>query len=184
MTLAGQAIDSPKETAMPVRKTLALALIALAASGGSAALAATIQVSDDRRGDATCSSSPCPDLKSAVANPGIFNKQQLFYIITQHNSVQRSRVPRIAINTSGAGTSAPEFYVEKRSSGTGVFNAKTGRKTGPAALSGSGRTALSWTFLPSAIANPRSFGWRVEVQEPGKKIDATPNSGYITRTLR
>jgi hypothetical protein len=51
---------------MPATKTLAVALTALAASGGSVALA-DINVSDDRRGDAKCEHKPCPDLRSAVA---------------------------------------------------------------------------------------------------------------------
>ena len=83
---------------MHARKTLALALAALAVTGGSTALA-EVKASDDKRGDAKCESHPCPDLKSAVANPGIFDKTQLFYIVTQHNAVQKTRLPRIAIDT-------------------------------------------------------------------------------------
>jgi hypothetical protein len=170
---------------MHATKTLALALTALAVSGGSAALAAdNIQLSNDARGDAKCESKPCPDLKSAIANPGIFNKSELFYIITQHNPVQRSHLPRIAINTRGNGGSAPEFYVGKQGSRVGVFNAKTGRKTGPAEGGSGGAFGLHWTFLPSAIGNPSSFGWRVEIVQAGRKIDATPSSGYRTRSLR
>ena len=169
---------------MHLKTTFALSLTALAASGGSAALADSIQVSDDRRGDASCESAPCPDLKSAVANPGIFNANELFYIVTQHNAVQRSQVPRIAINTRGPGRSKPEYYVEKRGSRVGVFNRKTHSMTGPAELAGSGRKSVRWTFLPSAIGNPRSFGWRVEVVQGSHRIDATPNSGYRKRTLR
>ena len=169
---------------MHAKKTLALALTALAASGGSVALADTIQVSDDRRGDAGCDSAPCPDLKSAIANPGIFNSAELFYIITQHNAVQRSRVPRIAINTSGPSSSKPEYYVEKRAARAGVFDATTGRMTGPASLGSSRSTSLTWTFLPTAIGNPASFGWRVEVVQRGTMIDATPNSGYRERAVR
>jgi hypothetical protein len=170
---------------MSATKTLALALTALAASGGSVALAAdNIQAIDDGRGDAKCDSKPCPDLKSAIANPGIFDKTELFYIITQHNPVQRSHLPRIAINTRGSGSSAPEFYVGKRGSRIGVFNAKTGRKTGPAEGGSGSAFGLHWSFWPSAIGNPSSFGWRVEVVQGGRKLDATPNSGYRTRTLR
>ena len=169
---------------MHLRKTILLGLTALAASGASVALADTIQAVDDGRGDAKCDSKPCPDLRSAVANPGIFNKSELFYIITQHNAVQRSHLPRIAINTAGTGTSAPEYYVERKGSQTGVFDAKTGKKTGGAALGGSGSTTVRWTFLPNAIGSPGSFGWRVEIVEGARKIDATPNSGYRTRSLR
>jgi hypothetical protein len=172
-----------RSPAMHAKKTIALAVTALAFSGGSVAMADTIQLSDDRRGDAHCDGASCPDLKSAIANPGIFNKNELFYIITQHNSVKRSSVPRIAINTRGTGSSKPEYYVEKRGSRTGVFNAKTGRKSGPAELGSGGSTGLHWTFLPSAIGNPHSFGWRVEVMQGATKVDATPNSGYRTRDL-
>src|SRR5829696_2144806 len=144
---------------MQPAKTLALALAALALSGGSAALASTIQLSDDRRGDARCESKPCPDLKSAIANPGIFNKNEL-------------------------NTSAPEFYVEKRATGAGVFNVKTGRKSGPATWRNYNAKSANWTFLPSAIGNPSSYGWRVEVVQAGSKVDATPNAGYLKRSLR
>jgi hypothetical protein len=169
---------------MNPRKAIFLGLTAVAASGASVALADTIQAVDDGRGDAKCDSKPCPDLKSAVANPGIFNKSELFYIITQHNAVQRSHLPRIAINTAGTGTSAPEYYVETRGARTGVFDAKTGKRTGGAALGSSGSTAVRWSFLPNAIGNPASFGWRVEIVAGAKKIDSTPNSGYRTRSLR
>jgi hypothetical protein len=169
---------------MHAKKTLVLALATLAASGASVALAGPIQVSDDARGDASCDSASCPDLKSAVANPGILDENQLFFIVTQHNAVDASSVPRIAINTLGPSSSKPEFYVEVRGSRAGVFKAKTGRKTGPAALRGSGATSLSWTFLPSAIGNPRSFGWRVEIARDGRRIDATPDRGYRKRALR
>ena len=169
---------------MQPAKTLALALAALAVSGGSAAVASTIQLSDDRRGDARCESKPCPDLKSAIANPGIVNKNELFYIITQHNAVKLSSFPRIAINTSGPNTSAPEFYVEKRATGAGVFNVKTGRKSGPATWRNYNAKSANWTFLPSAIGNPSSYGWRVEVVQAGSKVDATPNAGYLKRSLR
>jgi hypothetical protein len=166
-------------------KTLALALAALAATGGSVAVADDdIQAIDDRRGDAKCESNPCPDLKSAIANPGIFDKSELFYIITQHNAVQRSQLPRIAVNTRGPGTSAPEFYVGKRGSRMGVFNARTGRKTGPAEVGSGSALGLHWSFWPNAIGNPPSFGWRVEIVQGGKSIDATPNGGYRTRSLR
>jgi hypothetical protein len=176
----GQATDT-RSPAMHVKKTLALAITALAFSGGSVAMADTIQLSDDRRGDAHCDGASCPDLKSAIANPGIFNPNELFYIITQHTAIQRSSVPRIAINTRGTNGSKPEYYVEKQGARAGVFSAKTGRRTGPAALRSSHRTSLSWTFLPSAIGNPKSFGWRVEVVRGGARIDAAPNSGYVTR---
>lgn len=170
---------------MHATKTLALALAVLAAGGGSVALAGDeIQLVDDRRGDATCDSTPCPDLKSAIADTGIFDKSELFFIITQHNAVQRSHPPRIAINTRGPGTSAPEFYVEKRGSRIGVFKAAGGRKTGPAETGSGGALGLHWTFRPSAIGNPSSFGWRVEIVRGGKKLDASPNRGYRTRSLR
>jgi hypothetical protein len=183
-TLCGQAHD--QGAIMHPTKTLALALTTLAAAtGGSVALAAdNIQAIDDGRGDAKCDSKPCPDLKSAIANPGIFDKSELFYIVTQHNAVQRSRLPRIAINTRGSGASAPEFYVGKGGSRIGVFNATTGRKTGPAEYGSGSALGLHWSFWPSAIGNPSSFGWRVEIVQKGKKIDATPNSGYRIRSLR
>jgi hypothetical protein len=169
---------------MHATKTLALALAALATTGGSAALADITHV-DDRGGDAKCDSGPCPDLRSAVADHGIFNENELFYIVVQHNAVKRGQFPRIAINTSGPGTSGPEFYVEKRASGAGVFNAKTGRKAGGAIWSSTRKVSATWTFLPSAIGNPGSYGWRVEVVAPGgRKIDATPDSGYRTHSLR
>ena len=164
---------------MHIKKTLALALCALAATGGSAALA-DIKVSDDGRGDTKCDKPPCPDLKSAIANPGIFDKSQLLYIVTQYNAVQASRLPRIAINTRGSSTSAPEFYVEKRGTRTGVFNAKTGRKVGAAALRTSAPTSLSWSFSRRSIGDPATYLWRVEVvAKGGAKVDATPNHGYL-----
>ena len=169
---------------MLTTKTLALALTALAAAGTSAAIAGPVQVSDDRRGDASCEDAPCPDLKSAVANPGIFDPNQLFFIVTQHNAVQGTRVPRIAINTTGTAGSKPEYYVAKHGPRTGVFDARTGKRTGPAALRSSSRTSLSWTFLPRAIGSPRSFGWRVEVVQGGSRIDATPDGGFRRRVLR
>ena len=162
---------------MYASKTLAVALTALAATGGSAALA-DVKVSDDRRGDAKCDSPPCPDLKSASANPAPLDPTSLFYIVTQHNAVQES-LPRVAINTRGSSTSAPEFYVEKRGSRTGVFDAKTRRKVAAAALR-SYPTSISWTFARRAIGNPGSYLWRVEVvAENGLRIDATPNRGYL-----
>jgi hypothetical protein len=174
----------PKEQTMHATRTLALALTALATTGGSVALAADdIQLINDQRGDAKCDSRPCPDLKSAIANPGIFDKSELFYIITQHNAVERSHPPRIAINTRGPGTSAPEFYVEKRGSRIGVFKAKGG-KTGPAEIGSGNPVALHWSFWPSAIGNPSSFGWRVEIVRGGKKVDVSPSRGYRTRILR
>jgi hypothetical protein len=169
---------------MQVRKTLALALAALAASGSGAALA-DIKVNDDKRGDAKCPSGACPDLKSAVAGHGIFNKAELFYIVTQYNAVNRMRFPRIAINTRGPNASAPEFYVEKRASGAGVFDARTGKKTGGAVWRNTRRVSANWTFMPSAIGDPSSYGWRMEVAAPGgKRIDSAPNSGYVTHRLR
>jgi hypothetical protein len=169
---------------MHAKTTLALALTVLGAGGGSVALA-DIKVSDDSRNDAKCASKPCPDLRSAIADHGIFNKNELFYIVTQHNAVQRARLPRIAINTKGSGSSAPEFYVEKRASGAGVFNAKTGRKTGPAVWRNTRRVSANWTFLPNAIGNPASYGWRVEVVAPsGARIDSAPDSGYLKHRLR
>jgi hypothetical protein len=171
---------------MHAKKTLALALaaVAVAASGAPLALAGPIQVSDDRRGDAGCDGAPCPDLKSAVADTGILDPSQLFFIVTQHNAVDASSVPRIAINTRGTSSSEPEFYVEHRGSRTGVFKAKTGRKTGPAALRSSGGASLSWTFLPRAIGSPPSFGWRVEIVRDASRIDVTPDRGYRQRVLR
>jgi hypothetical protein len=163
---------------MTAKKTLVLALAALATAGGSAALA-DVRASDDKRGDAKCDSRPCADLKSAVANPAPLDPTSLFYIVTQYNAVQKSRLPRVAINTRGSSTSAPEFYVEKRGSRTGVFNAKTDRKVGAAELSSSSRTTLSWTIARKAIGNPSSYLWRVEVVAKGSRIDATPNSGYL-----
>lgn len=163
--------------------TLALALTGLTAIGGTAALA-DITAKDDRRGDAKCDDGPCPDLKSAIGDHGIFNKAELFYIVTQHNKVQRARFPRIAINTNGASSSKPEFYVEKRASGAGVFNANTGRKAGAAVWRNTRRVSANWTFLPSAIGSPASFGWRVEVMERGEKVDSVPDKGYLTHRLR
>lgn len=169
---------------MQATKLFALSLTALAATGGSAALADITHI-DDRRGDAKCDGGPCPDLRSALADHGIFNENELFYIVVQHNAVQRGRFPRIAINTSGSGTSGPEFYVEKRASGAGVFDAKTGRKAGGAIWRNTRRVSATWTFLPGAIGNPGSYGWRVEVVAPGgRTIDATPDGGYRTHSLR
>ena len=164
---------------MHPRKTLVLALAALAATGGSAALA-DVKASDDKRGDAKCDNPPCPDLKSAVANPGIFDKSELFYVVTQHNAVQGSLVPRIAINTRGSSTSGPEFYVEKRGSRTGVFDAASRRKVGAAVLDSTRGRSLTWTFSRRSIRNPPSYLWRVEVvAKGGSRIDATPNRGYL-----
>jgi len=164
---------------MHARKTLALALAALAVTGGSAALA-EVKASDDKRGDAKCESHPCPDLKSAVANPGIFDKTQLFYIVTQHNAVQKTRLPRVAINTSGSSASAPTYYVEKRGLRAGVFDAKTGRRVGAAVLGSSSSKSLTWTFSSRAIGSPQSYLWRVEiVPKGGSRVDATPNRGYL-----
>jgi hypothetical protein len=161
---------------MHARKTLALALTALAVTGGSAALA-DVQASDDKRGDAKCESHPCPDLKSAVANPGIFDKTQLFYIVTQHNAVQKALLPRIAINTSGS--SAPDYYVGKRGRRTGVFDAMTGSRVGAAVLGSHSSKSLTWTFSSRAIGSPQSYLWRVEiVAKGGSRVDMTPNRGY------
>ena len=166
---------------MPITRTLALALTAVAAGGGSVALA-DIKVSDDRRGDAKCDGSPCPDLKSASANPAPLDPTSVFYIITQHNALQGSSLPRVAINTRGGKRSAPEFYVEKRGARTGVFNARTGRKVGAAALR-SYPTSLSWTFARRSIGNPGGYRWRVEVvAKDGSRIDAAPNRGYLEHT--
>jgi hypothetical protein len=169
---------------MHPRKTSLLGLTALAASCASVALADTVRAVDDGRGDAKCASKRCLDLKNAVAGTGLFNKSEVLYTITQHDAVQRSRLPRIAINAAGAGTSAPEYYVERKGSRTGVFDANTGKRTGAAALDTSGGTAVRWSFLPSAIGDPGSFGWRVEIVAGAEKIDATPNSGYRARSLR
>ena len=163
---------------MKISKALALALAAVAAGGGSAALA-DVKVSDDKRGDARCDSSPCADLKSASANPAPLDATSLFYIVTQHNAVRGSMLPRVAIDTRGSSRSAPEFYVEKRGARTGVFDAKTRRKVGAAALR-SYPTSLSWTFARRAIGNPASYRWRVEVvAKGGTRIDSTPNRGYL-----
>jgi len=107
-----------------------------------------------------------------------------FFIVTQHNAVQRGRFPRIAINTDGPNSSAPEFYVEKTAKGAGVFKVKSGRKSGAATWRNTRKRSANWTFLPSAIGNPHSFGWRVEIASGGSRIDATPNSGYIERRIR
>jgi hypothetical protein len=166
---------------MHARKTLALALAALAVTGGSTALA-EVKASDDKRGDAKCESHPCPDLKSAVANPGIFDKTQLFYIVTQHNAVQKTELPRIAINTSG--TSAPDYYVEKRARRAGVFDAKTGRRVGAAVLGSSSSKSLTWTFSSRAIGSPQSYLWRVEIiAKDGSRVDMTPNRGYLRHSV-
>ena len=163
---------------MHASKTLALALTVLAAAGGSAALA-DVKVSGDGRGDAKCDSPPCPDLKRASANPAPLDPTSIFYIVTQHNAVQQSLLPRVAVNTRGSSKSAPEFYVEKRGSRTGVFDAKTRRKVGAAALRPY-PTSLTWTFARRAIGNPESYQWRVEVvAKDGSRIDATPNRGYL-----
>src|SRR5918994_1623786 len=130
---------------MHARKTLALALAALAVTSGSAALA-EVKASDDKRGDAKCESRPCPDLKRAVAKPGIFDKTQLFYIVTQHNAVQKTRLPRVAIKTSESSASAPDYYVEKRGRRSGVFDAKTGSRVGAAGIGPPNSQALSWAF--------------------------------------
>ena len=99
---------------MHARKTLALALAALAVTGGATAMA-EVKASDDKRGDTKCESHPCPDLRSAVANLGIFDKTQLFYIVTQHNAVQKTRLPpHRHQHRSGSSASAPDYYVEKR----------------------------------------------------------------------
>jgi hypothetical protein len=168
---------------MHARKTLALAIAALAVTGGSAALA-EVKASDDKRGDAKCESRPCPDLKSAVANPGIFDKTQLFYIVTQHNAVQKTRLPRVAINTSGSSASAPDYYVEKRGRRAGVFDAKTGSRVGAAVLGSSSSKSLTWTFSSRAIGSPQSYLWRVEiVANDGSRIDMTPNRGYLRHSV-
>jgi hypothetical protein len=168
---------------MHARKTLALALAALAVTGGSTALA-EVKASDDKRGDAKCESHPCPDLKSAVANPGIFDKTQLFYIVTQHNAVQKTRLPRIAINTSGPSASAPDYYVEKRGRRAGVFDAKTGSRVGAAVLGSSSSKSLTWTFSSRAIGSPQSYLWRVEIiAKGGSKVDVTPNRGYLKHSV-
>jgi hypothetical protein len=172
-------VHDAKEEHMLATKTLAVALTALAASGGSVALA-DINVSDDRRGDAKCNRKPCPDLRSAVAGHGIFNENEQFFIVVQHSAVDRKRLPRLAVNTSGSNRSAPEFYVEKRASGAGVFNAKTGRKVSEAVWRNTRRVSATWTFLPSAIGSPERYGWRIEVKaKGGSRIDSTPNSGYL-----
>ena len=168
---------------MHARQTLALALAALAVTGGSTALA-EVKASDDKRGDAKCERHPCPDLKSAVANPGIFDKTQLLYIVTQHNAVQKTRLPRVAIKTSGSSTSAPDYYVEKRGRRTGVFNAKTGSRVGAAVLGSHSGKSLTWTFSSRAIGSPRSYLWRVEiVADGGSRIDMTPNRGYLRHSV-
>jgi hypothetical protein len=168
---------------MHAKKTLALALAALAVTGGSTALG-EVKASDDKRGDAKCESHPCPDLKSAVANPGIFDKTQLFYIVTQHNAVQKTRLPRIAINTSGSSASAPDYYVEKRGWRTGVFDAETGRRVGAAVLGSHSSKSLTWTFSSRAIGSPQSYLWRVEiVAKDGSRIDVTPNRGYLRHSV-
>ena len=69
--------------------------------------------------------------------------------------------------------------MQRKGSRTGVFNARTGRKVGAAALR-SYPTSLSWTFSRRAIGNPRSYLWRVEVvAKGGSRIDAVPNRGYL-----
>jgi hypothetical protein len=168
---------------MHARKTLALALAALAVTGGSAALA-EVKASDDKRGDAKCESHPCPDLRSAVANPGIFDKTQLLYIVTQHNAVQKTRLPRVAIKTSGSSASAPDYYVEKRGRRTGVFDAKTGSRVGAAVLGSHSSKSLTWTFSSRAIGSPQSYLWRVEIiAKDGSRIDRTPNRGYLRHSV-
>ena len=75
--------------------------------------------------------------------------------------------------------------MEKRAKGAGVFNAKTGRRSGAAVPGSTGRTSATWGFLPTAVGNPANLGWRVEVGAPGgSRIDATPNSGFVKRRLR
>ena len=166
---------------MHARRTLALALAALAVTGGSAALA-EVKASDDKRGDAKCETHPCPDLKSAVANPGIFDKTQLFYIVTQHNAVQTTRLPRIAIKTSG--TAAADYYVEKRGRRAGVFDAKTGSRVGATVLGSSSSKSLTWTFSSRAIGSPPSYLWRVEIiGKGGSRVDMTPNRGYLRHSV-
>jgi hypothetical protein len=168
---------------MHARKTLALALAALAVTGGSTALA-EVKASDDKRGDAKCESHPCPDLKSAVANPGIFDKTQLFYIVTQHNGVQKSRFPRVAIKTSKSTASGPDYYVEKRGRRAGVFDAKTGSRVGAAVIGSSSSKSLTWTFSSRAIGSPQSYLWRVEiVAKGGSRVDMTPNRGYLRHSV-
>ena len=169
---------------MRIAKMLVLTSLALAAGGGSAALADS-RAADDKRGDATCRRTPCPDLKSAVADHGIFDQGQLFYIVTQYNKVDRKRLPRIAINTSGGSASAAEYYVEKRAEGAGVFDAATGEMTGTAVWSNTRRASATWTFRPRAIGSPERYGWRVEVAaKAGARIDSVPNSGYLEHRLR
>jgi hypothetical protein len=163
---------------------VAATLVAAAALGGaSASLAvADITLSDDKRGDARCDEPPCPDLKSAVGDHAPLDETTRFHIITQHNPIQGARTPRIAIDTRGG--SAPEFYVARKRTKTGVYDAKTGERVGPADLRSASATGMSWSFRPSAIRNPTSYRWQVQiVDRSGSRIDSAPNKGYVTQRL-
>ena len=60
-----------------------------------------------------------------------------------------------------------------------MFDAETGEKTGGAEWRNTRRLSANWTFFPSAIGNPGSYGWRVEiVTKSGARIDSVRDSGY------
>jgi hypothetical protein len=166
------------------RHRAAATLVATAAlAGGGASLAvADITAVTDPRGDARCDERVCPDLKSAVGDHAPLDPTTLFHIVTQHNQIQSARIPRLAIDTRGS--SAPEYYVAKKEGKTGVFKARTGRRVGAADLRVNG-TGMSWSFDPSAIGDPSSYRWRVQIiRAGGKRIDSLPNRGYRTHRLR
>ena len=158
-----------------------VATAVLAAAGASLAVA-DMTLSDDKRGDARCGQPPCPDLKSAIGDHAPLNATTRFHIITQHNRIQAARTPRIAIDTGGS--SAPEFYVARKRGKPGVYDAGTGERAGAAELRITSATAMSWSFLPSAIGNPPRYRWQVQVVDSGgSRIDSAPNDGYVTQRL-
>jgi hypothetical protein len=164
-------------------RVAATLVAAVALTGASASLAvAEITLSDDKRGDALCDEPPCPDLKSAIGDHAPLDETTQFHIITQHNPIQAARTPRIAIDARGS--SAPDYYVAKKRRRTGVYDATTGERVGPADLRSASATGMSWSFRPSTIGNPTSYRWQVQiVDRGGSRIDSAPNKGYVTERL-
>jgi hypothetical protein len=169
----------PRRRRARVAATL-VATVAMAAGTTSLAVA-DITLSEDKRGDARCDERPCPDLKSAIGDHAPLDVTTQFHIITQHNRIQATRTPRIAIDARGG--SAPDFYVARKRRKSGVYDARTGERVGPADLRASG-TGMSWSFKPSAIGNPSSYRWQAQiVDRGGARIDSAPSKGYVTQRV-
>ena len=86
------------------------------------------------------------------------------------------------INTNKS--AAPEYVVDTVDGVLAVRRTSNGQVTGPVKLIAVSEVKVRFLFSPSAIGNPKAYGWFVQLESnKGDVYDRAPNAGYNKHRL-